>query len=185
MPDLNAPELVFVVAAVLVVLAVLIGPWPPNWKRRRHARKQKTARRVFDKLASIEHAAQKLAYLRKIDPLVFEELVLEACERRGHEVFRSSSYSGDGGIDGRITVHGRPFLVQCKRYANHVRRQHVLDFAAILEQRQIQGLFCHTGRTGAFARDFQKTHPYLTIISGDQLIDLLTLPEALRRQPVQ
>ncbi|WP_153785324.1 restriction endonuclease [Pseudomonas sp. EMN2] len=153
----------------------------PNWKRRRHRRKQMTARRVFEKLATIPHPGQKLVYLRQIDPLVFEELVLEAFERRGHEVFRSASYSGDGGVDGRVSVRGRPYLVQCKRYSKHISKQHVLAFAAILDRRQVHGLFCHTGRTGEFSRDFHKQHPYLTIISGEKLVNLLTLPSTSSR----
>ncbi|MGP5107760.1 hypothetical protein, partial [Pseudomonas helleri] len=62
-------------------------------------------------------------------------------------------------------------------YGKHISKQHVLDFARILERQQIRGLFIHTGRTGEFSKDFHKQHPFLTIISGQRLIDLLTIPE--------
>lgn len=166
------------IAAAMVMLGIVLWVWvgKPNRKALRHKRKQKQARRVYAKLATIEHPAQKLTYLRTICPLVFEELVLEAFERRGHQVFRSASYSGDGGIDGRLIINDVSYLVQCKRYGKHISKQHVLDFTAILERNRSMGLFCHTGRTGAFSREFQKQHPYLSIISGDRLLKLLTLP---------
>lgn len=165
----------FIGVFICLYLLTILGK--TTWKARRHARKQRQAIRVFEKLTTISLAPQKLVYLRKIDALVFEELVLEALERRGHQVFRSNSYSGDGGIDGRVIMNNKKFLIQCKRYGKHIRKQHVLDFARILERQQIRGLFIHTGRTGEFSKDFHKQHPYLTIISGQRLIDLLTLPE--------
>lgn len=176
---MNLTELEFTIVAMVAALVFCLIAWAgrSNWKKRRHDRKQRQASRVFDKLASIEHAGQKLVYLRKIDPLVFEELILEAFERRGHQVFRSASYSGDGGIDGRVIVNGIKYLIQSKRYSRHVSKQHVLDFARILERHQTRGFFCHTGRTGAFSKAFHKAHPYLTIISGQRLIDLVTLPK--------
>lgn len=167
------------IIAVVVFICALCGLallGKTNWKKRRHDRKQESARRVFDRLSTIEHPGQKFAYLRKIDPLVFEELILEAFERRGHQVIRSKNYSGDGGVDGRLIMNGTKYLIQCKRYAKHISKRHVLDFTAILDRRQMQGLFCHTGRTGAFSKAFHKEHPYLTIISGQKLLDLLTLP---------
>jgi restriction system protein len=182
------------IAASLVVLGISLWMWvgKPNRKAQRHdrtaqrhKRKQKQARQVFDKLATIEHPAQKLTYLRAICPLVFEELVLEAFERRGHQVFRSASYSGDGGIDGRLIINDVSYLVQCKRYGKHISKQHVLDFAAILERDSSMGLFCHTGRTGAFSREFHKQHPYLKIVSGDRLLKLLTLPSPASPPPLR
>ncbi len=54
------------------------------------------ARCVIDKY--VPHFGQKIAYLRKIDPFVFEELLLEGFERRGFEVIRNRRYTGDGGL---------------------------------------------------------------------------------------
>lgn len=145
-------------------------------KKRRHARKQVQARRVLNKLREIQHGGQKLSYLRKIDPLVFEELVLEALVQRGVTVTRSESYSGDGGIDGRFMMgNGKRYLVQCKRYEGYVSKQHILEFASILESKGIHGIFCHTGKTGRASLDFHKEHEYLTIVSGENLLRLLSI----------
>ncbi|WP_416409812.1 restriction endonuclease [Agrobacterium rosae] len=42
-----------------------------------------------------------------MDHLTFEELLLEAFERRGHVVQRNASYSGDGGLDGSVVMARR------------------------------------------------------------------------------
>lgn len=166
-------ELVFFGSALLLValLTRLLGRGAA--RRRRHFFKQRQARRVLAKIASIPIPQQRMAYLRKIDPLVFEELILEALEQAGHQVHRSRSYSGDGGIDGRAVINGTPYLIQSKRYSGHISKQHVLDFAALLERHSAKGLFCHTGRTGQFSKDLQRSHPLLTIVSGDRLLNLL------------
>ena len=93
----------------------------PGARERRHARLQEKARRVLIKINTIPNMPQRLAYLRKIDPLAFEELLLETFERRGFKVTRNTHYSGDGGVDGIVTLHGERFLVQAKRYGKHIR----------------------------------------------------------------
>lgn len=62
---------------------------------------------MIDKINTFPHFGQKIAYLRKIDPFVFEELLLEGFERRGFEVIRNRRYTGDGGIDGRVKIDGQ------------------------------------------------------------------------------
>lgn len=59
-----------------------------------------------------EDWASTIAYLRRIDPLVFEELVLSALARRGYAILRNERYSGDGGIDGRVWINGQCRLIQ-------------------------------------------------------------------------
>lgn len=162
-------------AFALLVCALLFRP-AGYYRRRRHLRKQRAARRVLERIAQFERPERSIGYLRKIDPLVFEELILEAFERRGHQVHRNARYTGDGGIDGRVVMRGQLYLVQAKRYAKHVSRQHILQFAEMLERRNCPGFFCHTGRTGQFGRELNKTHPYLTIISGQRLLELLQVP---------
>ncbi|WP_192840691.1 restriction endonuclease, partial [Enterobacter hormaechei] len=43
-------------------------------------------------------------YLRKIDPFVFEELLLEGFEAHGFRTIRNKRYTGDGGIDGQVII---------------------------------------------------------------------------------
>ena len=43
-------------------------------RNRRHKRKQQSARRVLERIKTLPGFPQKINYLRKIDPFVFEEL---------------------------------------------------------------------------------------------------------------
>lgn len=53
-----------------------------------------------------------MRYLRKINPYVFEELLLLALERQGLTVVRNASYSGDGGTDGQVIIDDECWLIQ-------------------------------------------------------------------------
>ncbi|MFZ8589390.1 hypothetical protein [Serratia marcescens] len=52
-------------------------------RNRRHKRKQQSARRVLERIKTLPGFPQKINYLRKIDPFVFEELLLEGFEAHG------------------------------------------------------------------------------------------------------
>ncbi|KAE9828193.1 restriction endonuclease, partial [Escherichia coli] len=45
-------------------------------KKNRHAKKQQSAERIIRTIHSMDNPAQKIAYLRKVDPYAFEELVM-------------------------------------------------------------------------------------------------------------
>ncbi|MFD2431520.1 restriction endonuclease [Sphingobium scionense] len=83
-----------------------------------------------------------------MDPLAFEELLLESLERRGHKVTRNHRYTGDGGIDGQVVIEGAIWLIQAKRYAGIIRPDHVVAFQTLCQSRGCRSLFIHTGRTG-------------------------------------
>jgi len=148
-----------------------------GWRKPGQRRRARAARRVLAKLESIDHEAARLAYLRNIDPFVFEELILEAFERRGLRVKRNQRYTGDGGIDGCVwTADGQLHLIQAKRYASHINPQHVRDFSALLTQRNCKGFFVHTGKTGRLSNKLANADPRMTVISGSRLLRLL-VPE--------
>lgn len=148
---------------------------------RSHRRRIQQGRRTLEKLkawlaCNEPHAeARTFAYLRKIDPLVFEELTLEAFHRAGHRIRRGRRYSGDGGADGYVMHAGRWCPVQCKRYASHINSRHVADFIFVVERcRAPRGYFIHTGRTGAQSREtVRDTGTQIVMVSGQRLIDLL------------
>ncbi|MGM8474744.1 restriction endonuclease, partial [Enterobacter hormaechei subsp. steigerwaltii] len=71
---------------------------------------------------------QKINYLRKIDPFVFEELLLEGFEAHGFRTIRNKRYTGDGGIDGQVIIGKYRYLIQAKRYRGHIALQHVQEF---------------------------------------------------------
>jgi restriction endonuclease Mrr len=77
-------------------------------------------------------AALHYARLRAMDPLAFEELLLEAFERRGHRVIRNRRYTGDGGVDGEVIIDGQRWLIQAKRYRDAIKPEHVREFAHAL-----------------------------------------------------
>ncbi len=167
--------------AMIAGLFAVLGAWavgrrPRRGKSsgvvRRHQRYQAKGERVRQVLAQIEptngHAT--IAYLRKIPPLAFEELILSELRDRGHAIRRSPRYSGDGGADGEWDLNGRLWLVQAKRYAQSVRPEHVAAFDALCRRRGARGLFVHTGRTGPKARAAERASQHIRIISGGDLV---------------
>ncbi|HGM6906347.1 restriction endonuclease [Serratia nevei] len=141
--------------------------------RRRHRRYQATAARVLQRLPQLAGDAQRLTYLRKINPYVFEELLLLACERRGHPVKRNASYSGDGGLDGQVIIDGKKYFIQAKRYGRTITPSHIQDFGALLLKSRCEGFFIHTGRTGHLSRALLQNHTHVHLVSGQRLLDLL------------
>ncbi|EMJ9352746.1 restriction endonuclease, partial [Escherichia coli] len=117
---------------------------------------------------------QKINYLRKIDPFVFEELLLEGFEAHGFRTIRNKRYTGDGGIDGQVIIGKYRYLIQAKRYRGHIALQHVQEFEKLLKRHNCRGLFCHTGKTGAGSKSVSIASERMEIISGQRLIDLLT-----------
>lgn len=138
----------------------------------RHARYRSKARKVHKKFLSGElSGAQALSYLRKIDPYVFEELVLDAFKANGFSVTRNKRYSGDGGVDGRVSYKGKQYLIQCKRYSNYIQQKHVDEFNLLCEGSGKNGYFVHTGRTGQGSWDVKGSR--VRFISGERLLALL------------
>jgi restriction system protein len=144
----------------------------------KHKHNVKKSRRVLDKLSTFEHDAQALAYLRKIDPLLFEELTLSLLEQRGILVLRSKRYSGDGGLDGQFYWPGRGWsAIQCKRYGKAITPAHARAFAELCQKRFKGGMFVHTGRTGDSSQE-ALADPALFILSGSDLANCARNPKA-------
>ncbi|MDF7679923.1 restriction endonuclease [Enterobacteriaceae bacterium ESL0689] len=139
----------------------------------RHRRYQTMAAQILEKLGTLPGNGQRIQYLRKINPYVFEELLLLALERQGLTVVRNASYSGDGGIDGRVIIDGQCCLLQAKRYSRAITPAHIRDFDRLLAQQSCCGFFIHTGRTGNMSRAISAASSRLYIISGQRLLDLL------------
>ncbi|WP_414041545.1 restriction endonuclease [Acidithiobacillus sp. M4-SHS-6] len=147
-------------------------------KKRGHRRRQDAAGRRAMTITEIvgqdaqETFARRIAYLRKLDPLVFEELVLDAFQKRGWIVERNTRYSGDGGLDGKVYRDNHWIGIQCKRYRGAIQSAHVRLFARDLAKFGLyEGYFVHTGRTPQGIR-----HRYgnVILLSGRELVDFLT-----------
>ena len=148
-------------------LLSILDAWREWRLPRSHRRRIRAARRVLARIDGWD-APRIFGYLRKIDPLSFEELTLEAFRRSGHRVKRGRRYSGDGGVDGHVWMDGRWVPIQCKRYSSAINPAHVRDFSALVYPGP--GFFVHTGRTGHASR---ANAGGIEIISGQKLIDLI------------
>ncbi|EKM8242707.1 restriction endonuclease [Salmonella enterica] len=143
-------------------------------RTRRHRRYWESAQRILVRLPELSSDGARLNYLRKINPYVFEELLLLALEKQGLDVIRNHSYSGDGGVDGQVFIDGKRWLIQAKRYRRSISPQHVREFGELLAREGCCGFFIHTGRTGHMSRSVCSASPRLFIISGQRLLDLLS-----------
>ncbi|HWR86979.1 MAG TPA: restriction endonuclease, partial [Acidiferrobacterales bacterium] len=145
-----------------------------------HADQRRRVRRsrcVLRKLRSFEgehRCACVFAYMRQVDPLLFEELVLSALEDAGAFVLRNRRYSGDGGVDGMAWVNGIGWCaVPAKRYAAHVSNEHVAAFPKLVAaSRPRAGLFVHTGRTGTASYQALRGSRLL-LLSGERFARLI------------
>lgn len=158
-------------ATAIIVVALLIRR-RYSYRNRRHQRMQRTAGRVAAKIRTLPGFPQKLAYLRKINPFVFEEMLLDAFELGGYRVERNKRYTGDGGIDGKVWIDDQLYLIQAKRYTGHVAIAHIKEFNELVKRHQCKGFFCHTGKTRNSGKEFATTS-CLKIVSGQALIDLI------------
>lgn len=143
----------------------------PN--HRRNVRKSRRVLRVVRHFREPGLAGRCLSYLRQVDPLVFEEVVMSALEDAGLLVLRNRSYTGDGGIDGVVwNPRGGWLAVQAKRYRVHICRGHLRDFGGAIQRMNFDGgVFVHTGRTGAGAYEFLRDSGII-LLSGDRLLKL-------------
>ncbi|MDR3430733.1 MAG: restriction endonuclease [Rouxiella aceris] len=162
--------------SLLLLLLVLWGlsSFRRSRSQRRHRRYQRQADRTLVRLPQLRDDAARLVYLRKINPYVFEEMLLTAFARQGYRIKRNVSYSGDGGIDGQVWINDQRWLIQAKRYASCIQSSHVRDFGELVRHECCRGFFVHTGRTGEVSREALFAAPEITLISGNRLLKLLS-----------
>lgn len=157
------------------VAAVIIGRSTRGHSSNRHQKYLKKAEAIYrDFQRPGYNDAQKLSFLRKINPYVFEELILIAFHHKGIEIKRNQRYSGDGGIDGRLVIEGKDYYIQCKRYRSHIHLDDVMAFARLCDRKRVGGYFVHTGRTGQAVWKIAEEFENIKIISGGKLIRLLS-----------
>lgn len=168
--------LILTPAVLCLLLLMLAIAWAVSCLTagtRRHWHYRRQASRVLARLPQLAADAQRMVYLRQVNPYVFEELLLTAFARCGYRIRRNARYSGDGGIDGQVWIDGQRWLIQAKRFAATIRQEHVRAFGELVRREQCRGFFIHTGRTGTVCHDAFQTYPELRRISGQQLLRLL------------
>ncbi len=145
--------------------------------RRRSSRHQQyiqQAELVLEQLRSCEAQLPKaLAILRRMNPYAFEELLLTCCHERGWEIERNFSYSNDGGLDGRVTINEKLYLIQAKRYRGYINPKHIRDFYKVIQKEEAYGgFFIHSGRTGELSKKLLREYE-ISLLSGQRLVNFV------------
>lgn len=175
MLDSVDPRSIFAISVLIFLYWILRYRWRYN----RHKVKIKKASRVLKKIRSFQgpdRNARIFSYLRKLDPFVFEELLLTAFKNQGFKIIRNRRYTGDGGIDGKvIDKTGRLILIQAKRYGGYINELHIREFSNIINdhRKAVKGFFIHTGKTGSGSKRVFSSYEGIELISGSALIDLI------------
>lgn len=144
------------------------------WTKPRHRRNIKQARQILSKIRTFEHDGQVLTYLKRIDPYVFEELVVQLFIDAGLIGWRSPSYSGDGGMDGKVYYPQFGWCyIQSKRYNKAIRAQHIHDFIALVGKRH--GFFVHSGISSGTIREYLRD-TRVRMLSGSLLVRIVLHP---------
>lgn len=169
------PAITFFITHKTILIPIVVTIWVVSLcfpKKNKHQRKIRTADFVLKRISEFS-APQKIAYLRKVDPYSFEELILTCLERKGFPIKRNERYSGDGGIDGKFFHNGELYLIQAKRYQKEIRYAHLSEFSQLLAQHNCKGIFVHTGTTPKNIKERNINMNNMTIVSGGRLIRLL------------
>lgn len=163
-------------ATVYIAGLILIGVFALFFtvfrRKSKHKIYTKQSKKEFKKIALMPPAT-KIAYLRTINPYVFEELILTALEQHGYRIARGTKYSGDGGIDGHVRIDGKWCLIQAKRYSNHVKADHIYEFDKVCRIHKTRGFFIHTGKTSKRLNLLTNSK----IVSGDKMLRLFSSKE--------
>lgn len=108
-----------------------------------------------------------------MNPYAFEELLLTCCQNQGWKIERNFRYTGDGGLDGRVTIAGRLYLIQAKRYSGYINPQHIHDFYKVIQREKAYGgFFIHSGKTGELANQSLREYQ-ISLISGQRLVNFV------------
>lgn len=161
---------------VLVALGLLFLPWQGLRRRRWQPWRLRASKRwlkAFRSKRDQYSPAQRIAYVRKVDHFLFEDILMSCFEERGYSV-RRTKMTRDGGIDGYVDLDGKRVVIQAKRYRGTVSKQHVESFASVVQaERYDLGLFIHTGKTSKPVLNAARCHPHIALISGAS--DILAL----------
>jgi restriction system protein len=124
-----------------------------------------------------------LDLVRKMDPFLFEKLVIDLLVAMGYggsreEAARVTKASGDEGIDGVINEDrlGLDVIyVQAKRWQDTVGRKEIQSFVGALAGKKAQkGVFITTSGFKSTASEYAKdVHQKVILIDGDRLADLM------------
>ncbi len=145
----------------------------PSLKHQRYIRQAELVLQRLREVSTVVQLPKALAILRKMNPYAFEELLLTCCHERGWEIERNFKYSNDGGLDGRVTIAGKLYLIQAKRYRGYINPKHIHDFNQVIQQEKAYGgFFIHSGKTGELAKELLREYQ-ISLISGQRLVNFV------------
>lgn len=130
------------------------------------------AQRRLSTMQSMEPGPGLFRYVRKIDPFIFEEMLLFAFQTYGCEITRNARYTGDNGVDGQFEYKGRRYLIQAKNYAGYIRTSDIQSLGDQSHQNDAKGVFVHTGKTRRVAWSVASQRNVI-LISGNSVMGLL------------
>jgi restriction system protein len=162
-------ESIFILFNILILTLI-----PFILIRKRKRWRVKSSYKYLKKIESIQgenEFIRGISYLRKIDPFIYEEMILSRLKLQGCNITRNKRYTGDGGIDGKFKHKGQKYLIQAKRYSNHIKLQDVKDFKQIASSHKSKALFVHTGKTGKGSKD--QVDSEIVMLSGQNMFDFL------------
>jgi restriction system protein len=122
----------------------------------------------IQKIKGDNEFARTIGYLRKIDPFIYEEMILSILKMQGYKIYRNKKYTGDGGIDGKFKFKGKLYYIQAKRYKSYIAKSHVDEFNKLINKNKVHGLFVHTGKTGKGSKEFKSDT--LHFVSGNDMV---------------
>lgn len=168
-------NIIFIFLFILAFAFTIIKYYKSKLSKNTHKWRHKSAKNIHNSIKSIQHHGQIISYVRKVEPFVFEELLLISIAQNPKcKIIRNDKYTGDGGIDGKFILDNKMYIIQAKRYKSYIDSQDILDFIKkIHETQSYKGLFIHTGRTGENSWKFCSTDDNIEIISGTKLVNLI------------
>lgn len=148
-----------------------------------HIRKAKKIIKTLKLISLTPHYEGKIInYLRKINPYVFEEMILTVIEESNIRVFRNIAYSGDGGIDGIFKIKQGKVIVQCKRYGKYINAKDVNDLSMKVKSgKYFMGIFAHTGKTGDKSKNISINEKNIVFLSGSNLVNVIIGKEDIKK----
>lgn len=171
--NINLPE-VFVLPFFFIFHFLILFSFYYILRKSKQKWRVKASYKYLKKIQDItgeNEFAKTLSYLRKIDPFIYEEMILSRLKMQGYKIYRNKRYTGDGGIDGKFKFKGKMYYIQAKRYKNHITKSHVVEFNKLINKNKVNGLFVHTGKTGKGSKELQ--HDKMTFVSGQNMVDFL------------
>jgi restriction system protein len=125
-------------------------------------------------LVTGEEVKAILPILKQLNPFVFEEVLLQACERWKYHVIRTEKQTKDNGIDGGFAYGGYFYVIQAKLYGAEPNLDHLGLFARTIRWHQAaRGFFMHTGRATEEFKKEAMNYPAIEVVSGQKLTDFL------------